>query len=128
MADHAVTWTALAYSALQDTAQSTEMPFRDEPTVTDDEIVWAIREAKALGLKVCLKPVVNVRATAPGAPTSASSTRTCRASRRWGEWFASYREFILHAAAHRRGRGLRDALHRLRDGARRRPRGASGAS
>ncbi|WP_350350045.1 1,4-beta-xylanase [Agromyces sp. G08B096] len=97
MAEHGVNWTALAYAALQDTAQSTEVRFRDEPTVTDAEIVAAIREAKALGLKVCLKPVVNVadgtwRAhigffdqDVPGEPT-------------WAEWFASYREFILHAA------------------------------
>ena len=97
MADHGVNWTAIAYSALQETAQSTEVRFREEPTVTDDEIVWAIREAQALGLKVCLKPVVNVadgtwRAhigffdqDVPGEPT-------------WGEWFDSYRGFILHAA------------------------------
>ncbi|MGA7148173.1 MAG: 1,4-beta-xylanase [Microbacterium sp.] len=97
MADHGANWTALAYSAVQDTAQSTEVRFRDEPTVTDGEVVWAIREAKALGLKVCLKPVVNVadgtwRAyigffdwDVPGEPS-------------WAEWFASYREFILHAA------------------------------
>lgn len=98
MAEHGVNWTALAYSALQQTAQSTDVRFHDEPTVTDDEIVWAIREAKSLGLKVCLKPVVNVadgtwRAhigffdqDVPGEPT-------------WGEWFASYRAFLLHAAA-----------------------------
>jgi hypothetical protein len=97
LADHGVNWTAIAYSALQETAQSTEVRFREAPTVTDDEVVWAIREAKGLGLKVCLKPVVNVadgtwRAhigffdqDVPGEPT-------------WGEWFASYREFILHAA------------------------------
>ena len=120
MAEHGVTWTALAYSALQDTPFSTEIRFRDAPTVTDDEIVWAIREAKSLGLRVCLKPVVNCadgtwRAhigffdqDVPGEPS-------------WTEWFASYREFLLHAAAHRRGRELRHALHRLRDGAGRRP-------
>ena len=97
MADHGVNWTAIAYSALQETAQSTEVRFREVPTVTDDEVVWAVREAKALGLKVCLKPVVNVadgtwRAhigffdqDVPGEPT-------------WSEWFASYREFMLHAA------------------------------
>lgn len=97
MAEHAVSWTAIAYSALQATAFSTEIGFRDEPTVTDDEIVWAIREAKALGMKVCLKPVVNVedgtwRAfigffdwDVPGEPS-------------WTQWFASYTEFILHAA------------------------------
>ena len=97
MTEHAVTWTAVSYAALQPTAISTGIPFEDEPTVTDEEIVWAIREAHGLGLKVCLKPVVNVadgtwRAhigffdrDVPGEPT-------------WGEWFASYTRFILHAA------------------------------
>jgi hypothetical protein len=98
MADHAVNWTAIAYSAIQETAQSTAVHFTgDAPTVTDDEIIWAIREAKSLGMKVCLKPVVNVadgtwRAfigffdwDVPGEPT-------------WTQWFSSYGEFILHAA------------------------------
>lgn len=97
MAEHGVNWTAIAYAAEQATAQSTEVPFRDAPTVTDDEVVWAIREAKSHGVRVCLKPVVNVadgtwRAhigffdqDVPGEPT-------------WGEWFASYTEFIVHAA------------------------------
>ncbi len=97
MADHAVTWTALAYAAEQATAFSTEIPFESAPTVADDEIVWAIREAHRLGVKVCLKPVVNVadgtwRAhigffdwDVPNEPS-------------WSQWFASYRRFILHAA------------------------------
>ena len=92
-----VTWTAITFGALQDTAQSTEIRFRDEPTVTDDEVRWAIRAAKARGLKVCLKPVVNVRngtwrahinffdVDVPPEPT-------------WAEWFASYTEFIVHHA------------------------------
>ena len=37
MADHGVNWTALAYSALQDTAQSTHVRFGDAPTLTDNE-------------------------------------------------------------------------------------------
>ncbi|MEV7692339.1 1,4-beta-xylanase [Microbacterium sp. NPDC089189] len=98
MVEHGVEWTALAYAAQQDTAFSTEIHFRDAPTVTDDEIVFAIRAAKERGLRVCLKPVVNCadgtwRAhigffdqDVPGEPT-------------WGEWFASYREFLLHSAA-----------------------------
>lgn len=98
MAEHSVNWTAIAYSALQDTVISTDIRFNEAPTVTDEEIVWAIREAKSHGLKVCLKPVVNCadgtwRAhigffdqDVPGEPT-------------WGDWFASYREFLLHAAA-----------------------------
>ncbi|EPR75151.1 hypothetical protein ADILRU_2501 [Leifsonia rubra CMS 76R] len=98
MSNHGVTWTALAYAALQTTAFSTEIPFDQEPTVTDDEIVGAIRQAHGLGLKVCLKPVVNVadgtwRAfigffdwDVPGEPS-------------WTQWFESYSRFILHAAA-----------------------------
>ncbi len=98
MAEHGVTWTALAYAAEQATPFSTEIPFGDEPTVADAEIVAAIRRAHGLGLKVCLKPVVNVadgtwRAhigffdwDVPGEPS-------------WTEWFESYRRFILHSAA-----------------------------
>jgi len=97
MAGHDVTWTAVAYAAEQATAFSTDIPYDAEPTVTDDEIVWAIREAHAQGLQVCLKPVVNVadgtwRAhigffdwDVPGEPS-------------WTDWFASYRRFIVHAA------------------------------
>lgn len=97
MADHEVNWTAIAYAAVQATPFSTDIPFDQAPTVTDDEIVWAIREAKSLGMRVCLKPVVNVadgtwRAhigffdwDVPGEPS-------------WTQWFTSYREFILHAA------------------------------
>jgi len=97
MADHGVTWATLAYSALQATPFSTEIGFEDEPTVTDDEVVAAIRAARGLGLQVCLKPVVNVadgtwRAhigffdwDVPGEPS-------------WTEWFAAYTRFIVHAA------------------------------
>lgn len=97
MKELGVSWVALALGALQDTAQSTEIHFRDEPTVTDDEVRAAIRRAKALGLKVCLKPVVNCadgtwRAhigffadEVPGEPS-------------WAEWFASYGAFIAHYA------------------------------
>ncbi|WP_395245304.1 glycoside hydrolase family 113 [Agromyces sp. MMS24-K17] len=98
MAEHGVTWTALAYAAEQATPFSTEIPFDQAPTVADAEIVAAIRRAHALGLEVCLKPVVNVadgtwRAfigffdwDVPGEPS-------------WTDWFAAYRRFILHAAA-----------------------------
>ena len=65
--------------------------------MTDDEVRWAIRAAKERGLKVCLKPVVNVRngtwrahinffdIDVPPEPT-------------WSQWFAGYTEFIVHHA------------------------------
>lgn len=92
-----VNWVGISFGALQATAQSTEIAFADEPTVTDDEVRWAIREAKRLGHSVCLKPVVNVadgtwRANicffdeeVPGEPS-------------WAQWFDSYTRFMLHYA------------------------------
>jgi len=86
-------WVTLAYSAWQ----STVIAFTDPPTLTDDEIVGAVRRAQAMGLRICLKPMVNVadgtwRAyigffdwEVPGEPS-------------WSEWFACYREYLLHHA------------------------------
>jgi hypothetical protein len=97
MSEHSVNWATVAYAAYQDTAQSTQIHYREAPTVTEDEIRWAVREAKSLRMKVCLKPVVNCadgtwRAhigffdwDVPGEPT-------------WAQWFASYSEFILDSA------------------------------
>ncbi|WP_256756990.1 1,4-beta-xylanase [Cohnella sp. WQ 127256] len=92
-----VNWVAIALAAEQETPQSTSIPFREAPTVTDEETLWAIRNAKKLGMKVCLKPVVNCangtwrahisffQDDVPGEPS-------------WGQWFASYGEFIVHYA------------------------------
>lgn len=97
MAEHSVTWTALAYAAEQATPFSTEISFETAPTVADEEIRSAIRQAHTLGLQVCLKPVVNVadgtwRANigffdwdVPGEPS-------------WSAWFANYERFIVQAA------------------------------
>lgn len=97
MARLGTTWVALTYAALQDTAQSTTIQWRDAPTLTDDEIRAAAAHARDLGLSVCLKPVVNVAdgtwrahigffdVDVPGEPT-------------WSQWFASYSEFVVHHA------------------------------
>lgn len=98
MAKLGVNWAAIALSALQETPQSTDIPYWEEPTVTDDEVRAAIRKAKTLGMKVCLKPVVNVKngtwrahigffdEEVPGEPS-------------WAQWFESYGKFIAHYAA-----------------------------
>ena len=91
-------WIGVTFAAFQATAVSTEIRFEDAPTVTDDEVRWAIRAAHERGVKVCLKPVVNCtdgtwRAfigffdwDVPGEP-------------QWNQWFESYERFILHYAA-----------------------------
>lgn len=92
-----ITWTTLAFAALQDTAHSTEIHWRDAGTVTEGEVRAGIAQAHALGLRVCLKPMVNCAdgtwrahinffdVDVPGEPT-------------WGEWFASYTEYLVHYA------------------------------
>jgi hypothetical protein len=90
-------WVAITLAALQDTAQSTEIHWRDAPTVTDEEVLAEIRNAQSLGLKVCLKPVVNC------------ADGTWRAhinffdidvppEPKWTDWWASYTGFITHYA------------------------------
>ncbi|QHT59327.1 1,4-beta-xylanase [Paenibacillus lycopersici] len=93
----AANWTAIAFGALQDHPQSTEIKYWEEPTVTDEEVRWAIRKAKSLGLNVCLKPVVNCRNGTWRAHINFFDIDVpCEP--KWSEWFASYTNFIVHYA------------------------------
>ncbi|MFL0409955.1 glycoside hydrolase family 113 [Microbacterium paludicola] len=97
LAEVGARWNCVTYAALQDKPSSTEIHWRDEPTVTDDEVRWAIRAARERGQRVMLKPVVNCadgtwRAfigffefDVPGEPG-------------WADWWESYTAFILHHA------------------------------
>ena len=98
MADRlAVDWVALTFAALQETAQSTEIHWQEEPTVTDDEIRSAVARAKELGLKVCLKPVVNCADGTWRAHIAFFDVDVpCEPT--WSDWFASYTAFIVHHA------------------------------
>ena len=90
-------YVIISLAALQDTAFSTEIDFTGPHMVRDDELISMIRFAKELGLKVILKPTVNVRdgtwrahisffdIDVPGEPT-------------WTEWFKSYTAYQLHYA------------------------------
>ncbi|MDQ8732952.1 1,4-beta-xylanase [Paenibacillus sp. LHD-38] len=92
-----VNWTAIALGALQDHAHATEIKFREEPTVTDEEVRYAIRKAKELDLNVCLKPVVNCADGTWRAHINFFDLDVpCEP--KWSDWFASYTEFILHYA------------------------------
>ncbi|KAF1296416.1 1,4-beta-xylanase [Enterococcus sp. JM4C] len=93
-ADHVI----LPIVAEQDTAQSIEINWRRETVLSDEEVVGMIDYAKEIGLKVILKPMVNV------------SDGTWRAhinffdhdvpcEPKWHEWFASYTEYLMHYAA-----------------------------
>ncbi|WP_199613660.1 glycoside hydrolase family 113 [Paenibacillus alkalitolerans] len=90
-------WVALSFWTWQDTVHSTEISFDYGYTVTDRDLEFAVREAKRLGLKVCLKPVVNSRdglwRANIGFPDEESVTH-----RYWDKWFESYTDFLVHYA------------------------------
>lgn len=89
-------WIALAISTYQDTVFSTDIRFDYGYTVTDRDIAFIVGEAKALGLKVCLKPVVNSRdgiwRARIGFPDDSNGEPY------WKKWFRSYTDFICHYA------------------------------
>nr|WP_189032338.1 1,4-beta-xylanase [Paenibacillus albidus] len=90
-------WTAIAFSALQAAPQSTEIPYWEEPTVSDGEVRWAIDKAKSLNLKVCLKPIVNCADGTWRAHINFFD-KDVPCEPKWSEWFRSYTRFILHYA------------------------------
>lgn len=92
-----VNWTAIAFCAFQATAFSTEIPYWEEPTVTDEEVRWAIRKAKDLGLKVVLKPIVNVADGTWRAHINFFDIDVpCEP--KWSDWFKSYTAYMMHFA------------------------------
>ncbi|MCR2806086.1 glycoside hydrolase family 113 [Paenibacillus soyae] len=92
-----VNWTAITFGALQDHPQATEIRYRDEPTVTDEEVRAAIAHAKQLGLQVCLKPVVNC-ANGTWRAHINFFDKDVPCEPKWSEWFSSYTEFMVHYA------------------------------
>jgi hypothetical protein len=94
----AVNWVAIAFAALQDTAQSTEIRWQDPPTVTDDEVRAGIARAHQLGLQVCLKPVVNCADGTWRAHINFFDVDV-PPEPKWSDWWQSYTGFIVHHAA-----------------------------
>jgi hypothetical protein len=97
MMNMGVNWTAISFAALQDHPQAVQIKYKEAPTVTDDEVRFAIRKAKQLGLKVCVKPVVNCADGTWRAHINFFD-HDVPCEPKWSEWFASYTEFILHYA------------------------------
>jgi len=87
----------IAFPALQDTAQSVTIDYNGSHIVSDDELEGMIGYARELGLKVILKPMVNVRdGTWRAYINFFDYDEPCEPT--WGEWFRSYTEFMLHYA------------------------------
>jgi hypothetical protein len=88
-------WISLIVTCYQDNLESTRI-FAAESTPTDEDLIHALGQAHALGLKVMLKPHLDL-ANDPshwrGQIGQAYATEA-----EWSAWFASYRDFIEHYA------------------------------
>lgn len=87
----------LAPNGLQDTAQSEEICYTSDATVSDDELKGMIDYAKELGMRVALKPTVNCKnGTWRAYVNFFDEDVVCEP--KWCNWFESYTEFQLHYA------------------------------
>lgn len=86
-------WICITVNAFQETFSSTKIfPFYNL-TQSDDDVRFAVKKAKELGMKVCLKPVVNCMDRTWRARINFYENR-----RYWDEWFKAYKNFITYYA------------------------------
>jgi hypothetical protein len=89
-------WTSVLVTGYQDTIHSTSIDFSGPGTPTDASVERIIRHAHEIGLKVMLKPHVDLANDSAHYRGEIGPDFTAAD---WASWFASYRPFILHYAA-----------------------------
>lgn len=85
-----VSLTPFAYTRSLD---STELAFGGDRSLTDDHLRASARQARALGLQVCLKPHLWSNSFWGGGKGNGDLNPAD-----WGAWFQSYRRFATHYA------------------------------
>jgi hypothetical protein len=88
-------WISLLVTGYQDTITSTTV-FITTATPTDADLIHVITEAHSLGLKVMLKPHVDLLNDPTHWRGQIGEEFTTEAE--WDAWFASYQDFIFHYA------------------------------
>ncbi len=87
-------WIALIVTGYQETVTSTTITRTSPRTPTDADLIHVINEARSLGLKVMLKPHVDLN----NDPDHWRGQIRFDNEADWAAWFASYRNFINHYA------------------------------
>lgn len=87
-------WVAILTTWYQERCSTTKI-FPDENTPTDSSIIHAIKAAHHLGMKVMIKPHLDLIDLSEG---SWRGEIACIRESDWKTWFESYRNFILHYA------------------------------
>ena len=95
LAGNGLDWICLTVNAWQETFYSTRIFSLYGRTQTDAEVEHAVKLAKSLGLKVCLKPMVNCL---DGAWRARINFPSERETNYWEPWFSSYTNFMVYYA------------------------------
>jgi len=95
LAETGANWISLIVTCYQENLGSTRIA-ADESTPTDDDLIHAIAQAHSLGLKVMLKPHLDLSNDPSHWRGQIGLAYTTESH--WAEWFASYRAFIEHYA------------------------------
>ena len=90
-------WAALAFAVRQDTFHSTVIRPDYRWTVTDADVMCAVRRLHEMGLKVCMKPMVNCADGVWRAHIRFPEPDFGKVDY-WAEWFSSYSAFLCHYA------------------------------
>ena len=96
LASNGLDWICIPVNGWQETWHSLHVFSLYGRTQTDDELRHVIALAHGMGLKVCLKPMVNCLDGVWRARIDFPTDDGCRY---WESWFASYERFLLHYAA-----------------------------
>lgn len=94
LASNGLDWICIPVNAWQESFADTRIFSDYERTQTDSDLLFAVNKARTLGLKICLKPMVNCfdrawRARIDFPPENPEY---------WDKWFKSYTAFMLHYA------------------------------
>lgn len=87
-------WICITVNAYQETFASTMIFPLYQFSQTDEDVIFAINKARSLGMKVCLKPVVNCLDRAWRARINFPTEDTSY----WDKWFRSYTNFMTYYA------------------------------
>jgi len=89
-----VNWVAIVVTWYQDTCYSTDI-FSTAKTPSDNSMRRAIEKARSVGLKVMIKPHLDLLSTDEGGWRGEIA---CVREPDWQKWFSDYKKFILHYA------------------------------
>jgi len=99
-------WLGLVVTGYQETITSTVITYTLPRTPTDSDLVHVITQTHSLGMKVMLKPHLDLNNDPAHWRGQIGNTFTSEAE--WQTWFASYRAFINHYAALAQANGVEE--------------------